>query len=128
METTEVGFYEYLYVMIVDNNDTFIKNFRIYLGNKIYFAEQLAFDIHAGLNGNTEDLNANGIFNYAYASATRTVEFSIKDGLNCKVKIPTNDELATYVNNTWDTNSANYDSNNPLSINYLLSSYVPSNP
>ena len=47
---------------------SFVKNFRIYLGNKIYFAEQLCFDIHAGLNSNTEDLNAGGIFNYAYSS------------------------------------------------------------
>ena len=80
------------------------------------------------MNTNTEDLNANGIFNYAYASATRTVEFSIKDGLNYKVKIPTNDELATYVGGVWNTTQQNYDSNNPLSINYLLSNYVPSNP
>ena len=106
-KTTEVGFYEYMYVMVFDNTDTFVKNFRIYLGNKIYFAEQLAFDIHAGMNTNTEDLNTGGIFNYAYASATRT---------------------ANYVNNTWNTTQANYDSNNHLSINYLLSNYVPSNP
>lgn len=52
-KTTEVNFYEYLYVMIYDNNDTFVKNFRIYLGNKIYFAEQLCFDINEGLNSNT---------------------------------------------------------------------------
>ena len=74
-KTTEVGFYEYMYVMIYDNADTFVKNFRIYLGNKIYFAEQLAFDIHAALNSSTEDLNSGGIFNYAYASATRTESF-----------------------------------------------------
>ena len=37
-KTTEVNFYEYLYVMIYDNNDIFVKNFRIYLGNKIYFS------------------------------------------------------------------------------------------
>ena len=127
-KTTEVGFYEYLYVMIFDNTDTFVKNFRLYLGNKIYFSEQLCFDMHAGLNTNTEDLNSGGIFNYAYASATRTVEFSIKDGLNYKVKIPTDEELSNYVNNTWNTVSSNYDSNNLLSINYLLSNYVPSNP
>ena len=127
-KTTEVGFYEYMYVMIYDNTDTFVKNFRIYLGNKIYFSEQLCFDIHAGLNTNTEDLNAGGIFNYAYSSATRTVDFSIKDGLNYKVKIPTDEELSNYVNNQWDTNSANYDSNNPLSINYLLSNYIASSP
>ena len=127
-KSTEVNFYEYMYVMIFDNSDVFVKNFRIYLGNKIYFAEQIAFDMHAGLNTNTNDLNAGGIFNYAYDSATRTVQFSIKDGLNYKVKIPTNDELGNYVNNTWNTTQANYDSSNPLSINYLLSNYVPSNP
>ena len=127
-KTTEVNFYEYIYVMIFDNSDVFVKNFRIYLGNRIYFAEQLTFDIHAGLNSNTEDLSAGGIFNYAYSSATRTVEYSIKDGLNYKVKIPTDDELSNYVNGTWNTTQANYDSNNSLSINYLLSNYVPSNP
>ena len=114
--------------MVYDNNDAFIKNFGIYLGNKIYFAEQIAFDIHAGLNSNTEDLNGGGICNYAYDSATKTVEFSIKGGLNYKVKIPTTDELATYVGGVWNTTQQNYDSNNPLSISYLLSNYVPSNP
>ena len=127
-KTTEVGFYEYMYVMIYDNTDTFVKNFRIYLGNKIYFSEQLCFDIHQSLNTNTEDLNAGGIFNYAYSSATRTVDLSIKDGLNYKVKIPTDEELSNYVNNQWDTNSANYNSNDPLSINYLLSNYIASSP
>ena len=78
-KTTEVGFFEYLYVIIFDNADTFVKNFRIYLGNKIFFAEQLSFDIHAGLTSNS--------------SATRTVQFSIKDGLNYKIKIPTDTEL-----------------------------------
>ena len=127
-KTTEIGFYEYLYVMIFDNSDVFVKNFRIYLGNKIYFAEQLAFDIHAGLNTNTEDLNAGGIFNYAYSSSTRTVEFSIKDGLNYKVKIPTDEELSNYVGGVWNTTQANYNSNDPLSINYLLSNYIASSP
>jgi len=100
----------------------------MYLGNKIYFAKQLTFDIHAGLNSNTEDLNSGAIFNYAYSSATRTVEFSIKDGLNHKVKIPTDDELSNHVGNTWNTIQASYDSKNILSINYRLSNYVPSNP
>ena len=127
-KTTEVGFYEYMYVMIYNNTDTFVKNFRIYLGNKIYFSEQLCFDIHAGLNTNTEDLNAGGIFNYAYSSATRTVDFSIKDGLNYKVKIPTDEELSNYVGGAWNTTQANYNSNDPLSINYLLRNYIASSP
>ena len=29
-KTTEINFYEYLYVMIFDNNDAFVKNFRVY--------------------------------------------------------------------------------------------------
>ena len=127
-KTTEVNFYEYLYVMIYDNNDIFVKNFRIYLGNKIYFAEQLCFDINEGLNSNTGDLSAGGIFVYAYDATTRTVQFSIKDGLNYKIKIPTDEELANYVNSTWDTGSTPYDNRNPVSINYLLSNYVATSP
>ena len=127
-KTTEVNFYEYLYVMIYDNNDIFVKNFRIYLGNKIYFAEQLCFDINEGLNSNTGDLSAGGIFVYAYDATTRTVQFSVKDGLNYKIKIPTDEELANYVNGQWYSVSVPYDNRNPVSINYLLSNYVATSP
>ena len=127
-KTTEVGFFEYLYVMVFDNADVFVKNFRVYLGNKIYFAEQLAFDMNEGTNNNTTDLNAGGIFVYSYSSATRTVEFKIKDGLNYKLKIPTDVELSNYLNNTWNTTQENYDSSKPLSTNYLLSNYVATSP
>ena len=127
-KTTEVGFFEYLYVMVFDNSDVFVKNFRVYLGNKIYFAEQLAFDMNEGMNNNTTDLSAGGIFSYSYSSATRTVEFKIKEGLNYKLKIPTDVELKNYVNNTWNTTQSNYDSSNPLSINYLLSNYISTSP
>ena len=127
-KTTEVGFFEYLYVMVFDNSDVFVKNFRVYLGNKVYFAEQLAYDMNEGMNNNTTDLSAGGIFVYSYSSATRTVEFKIKDGLNYKLKIPTDTELKNYVNNQWNTTQENYDSSNPLSINYLLSNYVATSP
>ena len=127
-KTTEVGFFEYLYVMVFDNSDVFVKNFRVYLGNKVYFAEQLAYDMNEGMNNNTTDLSAGGIFVYSYSSATRTVEFKIKDGLNYKLKIPTDTELKNYVNNQWNTTQESYDSSNPLSINYLLSNYVATSP
>ena len=65
---------------------------------------------------------------YAYDATTRTVQFSIKDGLNYKIKIPTDEELANYVNSTWDTGSTPYDNRNPVSINYLLSNYVATSP
>jgi hypothetical protein len=127
-KSTEINFYEDLYVMIYDDSNVFVKNFRVYLGNKIYFASQLCFDISEGLNSNTTDLSAGGIFVYSYDEATRTVEFKIKEGLNYKVKIPTDTELATYVGGSWDTGTVPYNSSNPVSINYLLSNFVPSSP
>ena len=80
-KTTEVGFYEYLYVMVFDG-DTLVKNFRVYVGNKVYFASQLCFDLNEGMNSNTSDLSAGGIFVYSYDEATRTVEFKVKEGLS----------------------------------------------
>ena len=126
-KSTEVGFYEYLYVMVFDG-DTLVKNFRVYLGNKIYFAEQFCFDIVEGMNSNTTDLSAEGIFVYSYSSASRTVEIKVKDGLSYTIKIPTDEELEHYVNGVWDTGTANYNSKNPVSINYLFSNFVPTNP
>ena len=105
-----------------------IKNFRVYLGNKVYFAEQLAYDMNEGMNNNTTDLSAGGIFVYSYSSATRAVEFKVKDGLNYKLKNPTDTELKNYVGGNWDNISVPYDSSNPRSINYLLSNYVATSP
>jgi len=80
------------------------------------------------MNHNTNDLYAGGIFVYTYSSASRTVEIKVKDGLDYKIKIPTDTELANYVNNTWNTNTYPYDNNNPVSINYLFSNYVSTSP
>ena len=70
-----------------------LKNFRVYVGNKVYFASQLCFDLNEGMNSNTSDLSAGGIFVYSYDEATRTVEFKVKEGLSYSVKIPTDEEL-----------------------------------
>jgi hypothetical protein len=114
--------------MLYDDSDVLLRIFFIDLSNNIYYAEQLAFDINSKLNDAVRDLNAgNDIFVYAYSSATRTVELKVADGLSFKLKIPTNDELATYVGGAWNRGETEYDSTNPLSINYLLSNYVPTN-
>jgi hypothetical protein len=126
-KTTEVGFYENLYVMVFDG-DTLVKNFRVYVGNKVYFASQLCFDLNEGMNSNTSDFSAGGIFVYSYDEATRTVAFSIKEGLSYSIKIPTDEELETFVGGVWDTGSVSYNNKKPLSINYLLSNFVPSSP
>ena len=109
--------------MVYDNTNTIVKNFRIYLGNKIYFASQLCFDINEGLNSNSGDLSTGGIIVYSYDEATRTVEFKIKEGLNYKVKIPTDIELATYVGGSWDTGTVPYNSSNPVSIKLFVEQF-----
>ena len=127
-KTTEVGFFEKFYAMIYDNTDTLLRCVILDLSNKIYFAEQLSFDIVSKLNDAVRDLNANNdIFVYAYSSATRTVEIKVADGLNFKLKIPTDVELSTYVDLAWNRGDADYNSIVPLSINYLLSNFVATN-
>ena len=80
------------------------------------------------MNSNTGDLSAGGIFVYSYSSASKTVEIKVKNGLSYTIKIATNDELSNYVNGVWDTGTSNYNSNSPVSINYLLSNFVPTSP
>ena len=127
-KTTEVGFFEKFYAMIYDNTDTLLRCVILDLSNKIYFAEQLSFDIVNKLNDAVRDLNANNdIFVYAYSSATRTVEIKVADGLNFKLKIPTDEELSSYVGSEWNRGDADYNNTVPLSINYLLSNFVPTN-
>ena len=127
-KTTEVGFFEKFYAMIYDNTDTLLRCVILDLSNKIYFAEQLSFDIVSKLNDAVRDLNANNdIFVYAYSSATRTMEIKVADGLNFKLKIPTDTELSSYVGSEWNRGDADYNNTVPLSINYLLSNFVPTN-
>ena len=127
-KTTEVGFFEKFYAMLYDNTDTLLRCVILDLSNKIYFAEQLSFDIVSKLNDAVRDLNANNdIFVYAYSSATRTVEIKVADGLNFKLKIPTDEELSSYVGSEWNRGDADYNNTVPLSINYLLSNFVPTN-
>ena len=127
-KTTEVGFFEKFYAMLYDGSDTLLRCVILDLSNKIYFAEQLSFDIVSKLNDAVRDFNANNdIFVYAYSSATRTMEIKVADGPNFKLKIPTDTELETYVNNTWNRNDTDYNNTIPLSINYLLSNFVPTN-
>ena len=80
------------------------------------------------MNNNTTDLSAGGICVYSNSSATRIVEFKVKNGLPYAIKIPTDTELANYVNGVWDTGQSNYDNRNIVSINYLLNNFVSTNP
>ena len=85
-KTTEVGFYEYLYGMLfndITGTNEVWKRFSVYLGNKIYFAEQLSFDMVKEMNDAVRSLVPGNVdlFVYAYSKATRTVEIKIADGI-----------------------------------------------
>ena len=57
--------------------------------------EQFSDDIVTGLNNDVRDLNSdNDIFVYAYSASTRTVSISVADGLNFRLKVPTDNELS----------------------------------
>ena len=91
-KTTEVGFFEYFCYMLYNDSGVLLRNGRVYLGNKIYFAEQFSDDIVTGLNNDVRDRHSdNDIFVYAYSASTRTVEIRVADGLNFRLKIPTDD-------------------------------------
>ena len=67
-KTTEVGFFEKFYAMRYDNTDTLLRCVILDLSNKIYFAEQLSYDIVSKLNDAVRDLNSgNDVFVYAYS-------------------------------------------------------------
>ena len=127
-KTREVGFYEKFYFMLYKNGSRF-GNSIIDLSNKIYFAEQLSLAIVQKMNEATSGEQTD-MFVYAYSFATRTVEIKVADGFTdtYEIKTPTDKELSTYVNGTWNRGTAEYDSTSPKSINYFLSNYVETNP
>ena len=44
--------------MLYNDSGVLLRNGRVYLGNKIYFAEQFSDDIVTGLNNDVRDLNS----------------------------------------------------------------------
>ena len=54
------------------------------------------------------------------------MELKLNDPLTYKIKIPTDEELETYVNGEW--NRVEYDNLRPKSINYLLRNYIAYDP
>ena len=56
------------------------------------------------------------------------MELKLNDPLTYKIKIPTDEELETYVNGEWNRGQFEYDNLRPKSINYLLSNYIAYEP
>ena len=56
------------------------------------------------------------------------MELKLNDPLTYKIKIPTDEELETYVNGEWNRGQFEYDNLRPKSINYLLSNSIVYEP
>ena len=61
-------------------------------------------------------------------SHERKMELKLNDPLNYKIKIPTDEELETYVNDKWNRGQFEYDNLRPKAINDLLSNYIAYEP
>ena len=56
------------------------------------------------------------------------MELKLNDPLTYKIKIPTDEELETYVNGEWNRGQFEYDNLRPKSSNYLLSNDIAYDP
>ena len=52
------------------------------------------------------------------------MELKLNDPINYRIKIPTDEELETYVNDEWDRGQFEYDNLRPKAIIYFLSNYI----
>ena len=67
------------------------------------------------------DLSSNhDTFVCAYFASTRTVSISLANGLNFRLKIPTDEESAKNMNNSWSVNDTPCHNIDPVSIHFLL--------
>ena len=125
--TTEKGFYERFYIMLYGNTNVLLRSTAVDVSGEIYYANQLSFKIQTELNAAFNDITPD-LFLTVYGQSKRKMELKLNDPINYKIKIPTDDELETYVNNTWNRGQYEYDNLRPKPINYLLSNYIAYEP
>ena len=107
--TTEKGFYERFYIMLYNGNGTtLLRCVTIDVSGKVYYASQLAYDLQQQLNEAFNDISPH-MFVVNYGSSVRTAEFRLGDPNTYKFKVPTDAELASYVNDTWNRGDFDYD-------------------
>ena len=125
--TTEKGFYKFMYIMLYDNSNVLLRSTAVDVSGEIYYANQLSYKIQRELNIAFNDI-APDLFLTVYGASERKMELKLNDPINYKIKIPTDEELETYVNDKWDRGQFEYDNLRPKSINYLLSNYIAYDP
>ena len=125
--TTEKGFYERFYIMLYNSSNVLLRSTAVDVSGEIYYANQLSFKIQSELNTAFNDIVPD-LFLTVYGQSERKMELKLNDPLTYKIKIPTDEELETYVNGEWNRGQFEYDNLRPKSINYLLSNYIAYDP
>ena len=125
--TTEKGFYDIFYIVLYSSSNVLLRSTAVYVSGEICYANQLSFKIQSELNAAFNDI-APDLFLTVYGKSERNMELKLKDPLNYKIKIPTDEELLSYVNDKWDRGQFEYDNLRPKAINYLLSNYIAYEP
>ena len=125
--TTEKGFCERFYIMLYNSSNVLLRSTAVDVSGEMYFANQLSFKIQSELNTAFNDIVPD-LFLTVYGQSERKMELKLNDPLTYKIKIPTDEELETYVNGEWNRGQFEYDNLRPKSINYLLSNYIAYDP
>ena len=92
-----------------------------------FITNPVSYKIQTELNAAFNDVTPD-LFLTVYGQSERKMELKLNDPLNYKIKIPTDEELETYVNDKWNRGQFEYGNLRPKSNNYLLSSYIAYDP
>ena len=125
--TTEKGFYERFYIMLYNSSNVLLRSTAVDVSGEIYYANQLSYKIQTELNAAFNDITPD-LFLTVFGQSERNMELKLNDPMKYKIKIPTDEELETYVNDKWDREQFEYGNLRPKSIQYLLSNYIAYEP
>ena len=113
--TTEKGFYERFYIMLYNSSNVLLRSTAVDASGEIYYANQLSYNIQTELNTAFNDIVPD-LFLTVYGQSERRMELKLNDPLNYKIKIPTDEELETYVHGEWNRGQFEYDNLRPKLI------------
>ena len=118
--TTQEGFFQYLYVILYNSDDSINRYMKIDFGNSVFFASALSGSVATKLDQETNDIQSD-LFGFLYDSDSRTMRL-FSNNASYKFKILTDKELTTTT--LWQGNIVP----EPLSINRLLGHWTEFQP
>ena len=118
--TTQEGFFQYLYVILYNNDDSINRYIKLDFGNSVFFASALSGSVATKLDQETNDIQSD-LFGFLYDSDSRTMRL-FSNNASYKFKILTDKELTTTTLRQGNIVS------DPLSINRLIGHWTEFQP